>query len=952
MFGKFTPVGTTAIAWAAIGIPKWPSGFLARFAAVAVALALVSTPRGVQAQTYTWGGAGSSSVSPDYNLATNWSTGGPPLTSGQAASFSTAGNATVNVTAASIAPDSWRFMGTPAGNYAISGGAVSFGGTGATLANFDNAASDTISISNNMGGAGLSQVGASTLALSGTNSFKYINVTAGTLTNSGTMKVLLAGATIFGGALVLTGTGSIASGAMADSGLVTVGTGSGNAVFDISGTTSGASIQDLAGASDGTVKLGNQTLTITAAGGNPFNGAINGSGGLTLTFGGLILGGTNGYTGVTTISSIGQIVLTGAGSIASSSKVIVDGTLDISNTLSGASIKSLSGNGNGVTNGVVGLGGNTLSITAASDTFAGSIGFASETGGLILSGGTEKLTGTNHYLGTTTITGGTLEVDGSIATSSGVTVNSGGTLSGVGTVGNMQVNAGGIFAPGSGAAGTTMSVVGNLAFQSGAIYLVQVNPSMASSANVTGTATLGGATVNAMFASGSYVAKQYTILTATGGVSGTFGALVNSNLPKGFQTSLIYDGTHAYLDLALGFGPASSPNFGGGLSANQRAVGNALINSFNTNGGIPLVYGGLTPAGLTQASGELATGSQQTTFDAMSQFMGLLTDPFMDRGGGSGSRPGAAGFAEESEARASGRSTEAFAMFTKAPPPASFEQRWRVWAAGLGGSQSTDGNTPTGSTSGTSRVAGTAVGADYLLSPHTIAGFALLGGGTNFSVNSQGSGHSDLFQAGAYVRHTSGAAYVSAALAYGWQDITTDRTLTIAGVDHLHAAFNANAYSGRIEGGYRYATPWMGITPYAAAQVTTFDLPSYAEQVVSGGSMFALTYASKSVTDTRSELGIRTDKSFAMENGQLTLRSRLAWTHDFDPNRSATATFLALPGASFVVNGAAQAPDSALTTVSAEMNWLNGWSAAATFEGEFSSVTRSYAGKGVVSYAW
>jgi hypothetical protein len=30
------------------------------------------------------------------------------------------------------------------------------------------------------------------------------------------------------------------------------------------------------------------------------------------------------------------------------------------------------------------------------------------------------------------------------------------------------------------------------------------------------------------------------------------------------------------------------------------------------------------------------------------------------------------------------------------------------------------------------------------------------------------------------------------------------------------------------------------------------------------------------------------------------------------------------------------------------MKWLNGWSAAATFEGEFSDVTRSYAGRGVV----
>jgi Autotransporter beta-domain len=77
----------------------------------------------------------------------------------------------------------------------------------------------------------------------------------------------------------------------------------------------------------------------------------------------------------------------------------------------------------------------------------------------------------------------------------------------------------------------------------------------------------------------------------------------------------------------------------------------------------------------------------------------------------------------------------------------------------------------------------------------------------------------------------------------------------------------------------------------------------------------------------------------------LTLRGRFAWAHDYNPDRSIAATFQALPGASFVVNGAAQAHDSALTTASAEMKWLNGWSAAATFEGKFSDVTRSYAGK-------
>jgi hypothetical protein len=34
------------------------------------------------------------------------------------------------------------------------------------------------------------------------------------------------------------------------------------------------------------------------------------------------------------------------------------------------------------------------------------------------------------------------------------------------------------------------------------------------------------------------------------------------------------------------------------------------------------------------------------------------------------------------------------------------------------------------------------------------------------------------------------------------------------------------------------------------------------------------------------------------------------------------------------------------------MKWRSGWSAAATFEGEFSSVTTSYAGKGAVRYSW
>ena len=353
-----------------------------------------------------------------------------------------------------------------------------------------------------------------------------------------------------------------------------------------------------------------------------------------------------------------------------------------------------------------------------------------------------------------------------------------------------------------------------------------------------------------------------------------------------------------------------------------------------------------------------AAGSQQTTFNAMNQFMGTMLDPFIDGRGATAMPAGATPYADDNSLAYAAKhptSDAAAAIYHKAPIAQGYDPRWSMWAAAYGGSQSTDGNTALGSNNTTSQVFGTAIGADYRFSPNTIAGFALAGGGTNFSVANSGGGRSDLFQAGAFIRHNVGAAYLAGALAYGWQDVTTNRTVTVASIDQLRAEFNANAYSGRVEGGYRFVTPWaggLGITPYAAGQFTTFDLPGYAEQAVIRSSAFALTFAAKSVTDVRSELGLRTDKSFATADGVLTLRTRFAWAHDHDPDRSIAATFQALPGASFVVNGAAQASDSALTTASVEMNWRNGWSAAATFEGEFSNVTSSYAGKGVVRYQW
>lgn len=396
---------------------------------------------------------------------------------------------------------------------------------------------------------------------------------------------------VTGGALVLGGSSVIFSSASvaASSSLTTTG----NLLFYYGLTN------------DGTVN----------ANGGAFNRAIFNNTGATFNVGGSVVGrGTfaNASGATLAIRSGGSFTMTTPFSNAGIVTVASGGTLTataggINNAATGKITVAAGGTlRDDLNNAGIAINNGAYFATVASNT--GTItNNASWTGNVTNTGGTVTNASGATWAGSVNNVSGTFNNGGVISGS--VTVMSG-AFTGTGSVGSAAFNGSTNFVAGNGIAGSTPTVTGNLVFSSGAAYVVAVDPAMSSRINVGGTATLGGASVMANYANGSYVQKQYTILTA-GSVNGTFGSLVNSNLPPNFTSVLSQDANNVYLNLMLDF---AAPNFGSGLNQNQQAVASTLVDYFNRTGGIPTAFGALKSTGLMQASGESSVGSQQTTF--------------------------------------------------------------------------------------------------------------------------------------------------------------------------------------------------------------------------------------------------------------------------------------------------------------------------------------------------
>ena len=376
-------------------------------------------------------------------------------------------------------------------------------------------------------------------------------------------------------------------------------------------------------------------------------------------------------------------------------------------------------------------------------------------------------------------------------------------LTGIGTAGSTTIMSGGTLAPGNAANPTgTLNISGNLAFQSGALYVVQVTPIAASSTNVSGTATLTGGTVNAQFAAGSYMSRQYIIVTAAGGLGGTtFANLTNTHLPAGFTDSLSYNGNKVYLNLTAVLGGGSDPSYAQRASPKRRHQPQQFLQRRRRFAGElrqRLRLDRRRADHRAEPTERRSRDRRRTQFIPAHQRVSepdarsVRQWPRLCRRRGFGGPSSAMAAAHP----ASRRARRPIRRSSDSRPPAAkdcglrgvYEPRWSAWGSAFGDSGSANGNTSAGSNNITASTFGFAGGMDYHVTPNTLFGFALAGAGTNWGLaNSLGTGRGDAFEAGTYGINWFGPAYVAGALSFTNNWFTTSRS---ALGDQLNANFS------------------------------------------------------------------------------------------------------------------------------------------------------------------
>lgn len=507
--------------------------------------------------------------------------------------------------------------------------------------------------------------------------------------------------------------------------------------------------------------------------------------------------------------------------------------------------------------------------------------------------GALTLSGINTYTGATDIDGGVLNVAGSLV--SVVDVNAGGALAGIGTIGGLTVNSGGTLAPGNSIG--TMTVIGDARFGAGSTYEVEIAADGGSDLlAVGGTASLAGtlSVLGIAYPTGYADARSYTILTADGGVTGTFDQ-VTDDLPDVDVTA-----TYNANDVVIGYDKTT------GATSQKEIYPNSL------------------QAGL--GAGRLFAG----TLQRRGQLHGL---------GG----PTLGGVAPLGYGPAEGgsRSTDA----------GSTAYGVAAWASAIGLSQDVDANGGVaGYDAGTYGLASGVDSTFDLGSARGRAGIALGYTRTDVDVDTS-SADIDAWHVGVYGGVENGPFAVSGALSYAWQDYGFSRFVPFIGGGGTTAAGEAdgNLFAASLEASYDIAAP-MGIrqdiglrfAPTVSLDYVRASRDGFTE---TGAGVLDMTVDSDDISRTWLGAGIAMSARFVGEGGLVfTPQLQLMYQRNVGDDRAVTSSVIAPAGATFTTPGVLEDDDFLGVGAGLGIGFTERASLDLRYDGAFGSNTRSHSG--------
>lgn len=621
-------------------------------------------------------------------------------------------------------------------------------------------------------------------------------------------------------------------------------------------------------------------LTLQQTGSGSLNGPITGPGGLTLQSGNVTLGGTNDYAGSTTVDG-GTLVIASTGSIVGNGLLTVNaGGTFINNGTVDAPLKWQLNQGSFANNGsfngkLANTGTATNTGTLKGAVINGSSGVFSNTGTI-----TDSVANMGTFANNGTIGGNFSNM---------------GMLSGNGTIGGDLAHSG-VLSPGNSIG--TINVSGNFTHTAGSTYLAEVTgQGQSDRISVGGAANLQGGQVVVTPLPGQPFAPttRYTLLSAGGGVNGTFAAV--SSTPFLLPT-LGYDANNVYLTLQVGGfrNVAQNPV--------QQAVGNALDSTAPTaTGDYAMVLG--TLAGLTtpQVQPILASlsGANYAGFSSsMVQGAQLFMSNFASQAGRGGTPTG-------------NRVALAEACDTACDATAS--PRWGAWGGAVGGLGTIGAGASQGAV--TYNAGGLAAGLDRAFSESFRAGITVgSSAGTQWVSGFSGQGNTATVQFGLYGSYADGPVHADALFGYAYSNNRMTRQIVVPGLQPRTAwgQAGANQFFGQLEAGYRFDIGTRAdayVTPFARLQAYTGTQNGFTE---TGAQSLDLSVAQQTTNSLRSVIGAQF--GMAMDMGwreKLAMQFRLGWSHEYaDITRPVTAALAGAPAAPFTTFGLSPTRDGVL----------------------------------------